>query len=145
MFNVLTYRLIDLANQRNIGPEDQLTIRNVITHLDFDITVGNTTIGFKNKQDNPKVMILYQISYVPKDANPNNAQQVKRPYSLTVVRNNNKVVSIQSIKEPNQRLEPFIEIRENDEVFILIEGYDGTANIYIFGLVAEPLGTNMNG
>ena len=139
MFNVLTYRLIDLA--KNIGPEDQLTIRNVINHLDFNETIGTDSITYTNK-DEPKIMILYQISYVPKDANPNNAQSVRRPYSLTVTKNNNRVVSIQSITTPNQRLEPFIEILENDEIEIKIDGFDGTANIYIFGLVAEAAGTN---
>lgn len=144
MFNVLTYRLIDLA--KNIGPEDQLTIRNVITHLDFDIidVIGSDEVIYKNKKDDlgRKVMILYQISYVPKDANPNNAQQVRRPYSLTVNKNDNRVVSIQSITEPNQKLQPFIEIKEHDRITILVQGYDGTANIYIFGLVAEAAGTN---
>ena len=90
-------------------------------------------------------MILYQISYVPKDANPQANVSVRRPYSITVTKNNNRVVSIQSIKEPNQKLQPFIEILENDKISILIEGYDGTADIHIFGLVAEAIGTNMNG
>ena len=143
MFNVLTYRLIDLA--RNIGSEDQLTIRNVIAHLDFNVIVGaDQQITYTN-QDASKIMILYQISYVPKDANPNNAQQVRRPYSITVTKNNNRVVSIQSIKGPNHKLEPMVEVLENDKVSILVEGYDGTADIHIFGLVAEALGTNMNG
>jgi hypothetical protein len=143
MFNLITYRLVDLA--RNIGPEDQLTIRNVITHLDFDVVTGTDSLTYTNKDTNPKVMILYQISYVPKDANPQANTTVRRPYSLTVTKNANRVVSIQSIKEPDQELHPFIEIRENDSIQILIEGYDGSADIHIFGLVAESLGANMNG
>ena len=90
-------------------------------------------------------MILYQISYQAKNANPDSQQNIRRPYALKVTRNNNLVFSIQTIKEMNQIFQPLIEISKRDKIDILIDGYDGTAEIYIFGLVAERLGVNMNG
>ena len=84
-------------------------------------------------------MILYQLSYQAKDANPDSQQNIRRPYALKVTRNNNLVYSIQTIKEMNQIFEPLIEIAKNDRIDILIEGYDGTAEIYIFGLVVKDL------
>lgn len=145
MFNLLTPRIINLAiDQRIANSEYQLTIRNVIDYLDFDISVTQDKITYKNKKDEDKIIIIYQLSYVPRDANPTNAVFVKRPYSVTITRNDNLVYSIQMIQSQNQELRPVIEINKHDKVSVAIEGYDGTANIYLFGLVAERMGTNVN-
>lgn len=144
MFNILTPRIINLAiDQRIANTEYQLTVRNVIDYLDFDIFAANDKIVYKNKKED-KIIIIYQLSYIPKNANPNGTVFVKRPYSVTVTRNDNLVYSIQMIQSQNQELRPIVEINKNDKVSITIEGYDGTANIYLFGLVAERMGTNVN-
>jgi len=145
-FSLLTNRIISKALAENIASsENGLTIRNVITHLDFDVDINNDKIVYTNKKGDEKVMLLYQLSYVPKDASPNaNIQSVRRPYSFTVVKNDNIVLSIQTIQVPNQAFHPMVEISKHDKVSIIVEGYDGTANIYLFGLVAERFGTNTN-
>jgi hypothetical protein len=145
-FTLFTRRIIFKAISENIASsEDQLTVRNLIPHLDFDIVVNGDKVVYTNKKDEEKVMLLYQLSYVPKDASPSAAQSVRRPYSFTVIKNDNLVMSIQTIQTPNQTFQPMIEISKHDKISIIIEGYDGTAQIYLFGLVAEHLGANMNG
>ena len=143
----LTSRIIDYAIQNRIAnTEEELLVRNVITYLDFDIDYGQDKITYHTKKhDNDKVLILYQISYAPKNANPDAAQNIRRPHSVTVTKNNNLVYSIQSIKEMNQLFNPMILINTHDRIEIEVSGYDGSAEIYLFGLVAEKLGVNMNG
>lgn len=142
----LTSRIIDYAIENRIGgSEEELLVRNVITYLDFDISYGDDTITYHTKKDdNDKVMLLYQFSYAPKNANPDMAQNIKRPHSITVTKNNNLVYTIQSIKEMSQPLQPMVLINTHDRIEILVSGYDGSAEIYLFGLVAERLGVNMN-
>lgn len=139
-------KLLEIAFDE-IGRED-LTIRNIVEHLDFrkDISVkNNESVIYTNIVDPQKVILVTKISYAPRDANPNNAQLIKRPYSITVIRNGNRIVNIQTIKEPNTVLNPPVEIHVNDRVEIIIEGYDSSVNIYFFGLVAEIAGINING
>ena len=45
----------------------------------------------------------------------------------------------------NQPFLPLVAIHNDSDVDIEFEGYDGTADIFIFGLVAERYGENMNG
>lgn len=136
-------KLLEIAFDE-IGRED-LTIRNIVEHLDFTSIIKNNSIYYSNIVDPQKVILVTKISYAPRDANPNNAQLIKRPYSITVIRNGNRIVNIQTIKEPNTVLNPPVEIHVNDRVEIIIEGYDSSVNIYFFGLVAEIAGVNING
>lgn len=143
----LTSRIIDYAIQNRVAnSEEELLVRNVITYLDFDISYdGDDEISYHTKKDdNDKVMLLYQFSYAPKNANPDATQNIRRPHSLTVTKNNNLVYTIQSIKEMTQPLQPMVLINTHDRIEIEIQGYDGSAEIYLFGLVAERLGVNMN-
>jgi hypothetical protein len=118
-------------------------LRNIIKHLDFDIEVGHDKIVYSNKEDETKTILIVQISYVPTNASPN-PDVVRRPYSITVTKNNNKVVSIQNITFPNQPLIPIIKIGPNENYKIEIFGYDGTAEIFLIGSVMEEEGVNIN-
>ncbi len=148
-FDYITDMVIDMAISENIAnTEELLTVRNVITHLDFDVDISKSDkVVYSTKKDDRgrKVLLLYQFSYLPLDANPSTAQNIRRPFALKVTKNNNLVYSIQSVKEMNQSFSPYIKINNGSHVEIEFEGYDGTAQIFLFGLVAEPLGTNMNG
>jgi hypothetical protein len=148
-FDYITDMVVDMAISENIAnTEELLTVRNVITHLDFDVDISKPDkVVYSTKRDDRgrKVILLYQFSYLPMDANPNTSQNIRRPFALKVTKNNNLVYSIQSVKEMNQSFQPYIKINNGSHVEIEFEGYDGTAQIFLFGLVAEPLGTNMNG
>ena len=88
-FDALHDRVVTLAFAENIATsEDQLTIRNIITHLDFDIVVGTDKITYSTKKEDRgrKVMLSVPVSYVPKDANPAAAQQVRRPFAMKVTK-----------------------------------------------------------
>ena len=123
-----------------------MILRNIIKHLDFDIEIGHDKIVYSNKEedDQNKTILLVQLSYVPVNANPNANQTVRRPYSITVTKNNNKVVSIQNITFPNQPLQPIIKISPNENYKIEVFGYDGTAEIFLIGSVMEEEGINVN-
>ena len=123
-----------------------MILRNIIKHLDFDIEVGHDKIVYSNKEDDTKTILIVQISYVPTNAsgNPDVNANVRRPYSITVTKNNNKVVSIQNITFPNQPLIPIIKISPNENYKIEVFGYDGTAEIFLIGSVMEEEGTNIN-
>lgn len=147
-FDHVTDIVVSMAISENLAPtEELLTVRNVITHLDFDVDIGVDKITYKTKREDRhrKIMLLYQFSYVPLDASPDAQETVRRPFALKVTKNNNLVYSIQSVKEMNQSFAPYVKINNGSHVEIEFEGYDGTAAIYLFGVVAEPLGTNMNG
>ena len=120
-----------------------MILRNIIKHLDFDIEVGHDKIVYTNKEDESKSILLVQISYVPVNASPS-ATNVRRPYSITVTKNNNKVVSIQNINTPNQFLQPVIRILPNESYKIEVYGYDGSAEIFLIGSVQEEEGDNVN-
>ncbi len=120
-----------------------MILRNIIKHLDFDIEVGHDKIIYSNKEDDNKTILIVQISYVPVNASPS-ANNVRRPYSITVTKNNNKVVSIQNITFPNQPLQPIIKISPNENYTIEIYGYDGTAEVFLIGSVMEEEGVNIN-
>lgn len=146
-FDYITDIVVGMAVSEGIAnSEEDLTVRNIITHLDFDIIQGPDKITYATKKDDRgrKVMLLYQFSYVPLDASPGNAQNVRRPFAMKVTKNNNLVYSIQSVKEMNQSFSPYVKIHNDSYVEIEFDGYDGTAAIYLFGLVAERLGENMN-
>ena len=123
-----------------------MILRNIIKHLDFDIEVGHDKIIYSNKEENTndKTILIVQIRTVPVNASPNANTTVRRPYSITVTKNNNKVVSIQNITFPNQPLQPIIKISPNENYTIEVFGYDGYAEIFLIGSVMEEEGINVN-